>query len=178
MFAKRSRSQGCSCNEALQQNDEHLQRRFGRDEASCRGRVFHVGLWGEQGALALRLHAGQFVRLGRVHVRAHTWQGLLGAMGSQSRQSDTITILDERDALLHREVLLARLKTIDGQMAVLKAQTGQVDQETLGKYSVCYDRKGRRKKRVDKTSAHRDHIHFGMNWPGANKRTTFWRGRR
>ena len=48
-------------------------------------------------------------------------------------------------------------------------------QETLGKYSVCYDRRGRRKKRVDKTSAHRDHIHFGMNWPGANKRTSFWR---
>ena len=50
--------------------------------------------------------------------------------------------------------------------------------EGLGKYSVCYDRKGRRKKKVDKTSAHRDHIHFGMNWPGANKRTSFWRAAR
>lgn len=113
-----------SCNEALQQNDEHLQRRFGRDEASCRGRVFHVGLWGEQGALALRLHAGQFVRLGRVHVRAHTWQGLLGAMGSQSRQSDTITILDERDALL--APLLQRRRSWMTQRAAQKRSASPV----------------------------------------------------
>jgi membrane fusion protein (multidrug efflux system) len=32
-----------------------------------------------------------------------------------------------------REVLLSRLQTFEGQMAVLRAQTGQVDQETLGK---------------------------------------------
>ena len=47
--------------------------------------------------------------------------------------------------------------------------------EGLGKYSVCYDKRGRRKKRVDDTSAHRDHIHFGLNWPGAKKRTSFWK---
>jgi hypothetical protein len=40
-------------------------------------------------------------------------------------------------------------------------------------YSVCYDAKGRPKK-VDDTTAHRDHIHFGLNWAGAKKRTTFW----
>jgi len=113
-----------SCNEALQQNDEHLQRRFARDEASCRGRVFHVGLWGEQGALALRLHAGQFVRLSRVHVRAHTWQGLLGAMGSQNRPSDTITILDERDALL--APLLQRRSTWMAQRAASKRSASPV----------------------------------------------------
>jgi hypothetical protein len=47
--------------------------------------------------------------------------------------------------------------------------------ERLGKYSVCYDKRGRRKKKVDDTSAHRDHIHFGLNWPGAKKRTSFWK---
>jgi hypothetical protein len=40
-------------------------------------------------------------------------------------------------------------------------------------YSVCYDKKGRRKK-VDDTTAHRDHIHFGLNWSGARMRTSFW----
>ena len=40
-------------------------------------------------------------------------------------------------------------------------------------YSVCYDAKGDPKK-VDDTTAHRDHIHFGLNWAGAKKRTTFW----
>lgn len=113
-----------SHNDVLQQNEEHLQRRYGRDEASCRGRVFHVGLWGEQGALALRLRAGQFVRLGRVHVRAHAWQGLLGAMGSQSRPSDTITILEEHDELL--APLLQRRRAWIHQRAVPKRSASPV----------------------------------------------------
>ncbi len=45
--------------------------------------------------------------------------------------------------------------------------------DSLRPYSPCYDNKGRRKK-IDDTTAHRDHIHFGLNWPGAKKRTTFW----
>jgi hypothetical protein len=45
--------------------------------------------------------------------------------------------------------------------------------EGMGQYSVCYDRKGRRKK-VGKTLAHRDHIHFGMSNAGARKATSFW----
>jgi hypothetical protein len=40
-------------------------------------------------------------------------------------------------------------------------------------YSVCYDKNGKPKK-VDDTSAHRDHIHLGMNWPGAKLRSSFW----
>jgi hypothetical protein len=44
---------------------------------------------------------------------------------------------------------------------------------TMQKYSRCHDRKGRRIK-VDDTNAHRDHIHFGLSWPGARMRTTFW----
>jgi hypothetical protein len=40
-------------------------------------------------------------------------------------------------------------------------------------YSVCFDSKGRPKK-VDDTSAHRNHIHIGMNWAGARMKTTFW----
>jgi hypothetical protein len=45
--------------------------------------------------------------------------------------------------------------------------------ESLRPYSPCYDSKGRRKK-IDDTTAHRDHIHFGVNWRGAKLRTTFW----
>jgi hypothetical protein len=40
-------------------------------------------------------------------------------------------------------------------------------------YSACYDKDGERKP-IDDTTAHKDHIHFGLNWPGAKKRTTFW----
>lgn len=41
-------------------------------------------------------------------------------------------------------------------------------------YSVCFDKHGRPKK-VDDTTAHRNHIHFGLNWAGARMRSSFWR---
>lgn len=31
------------------------------------------------------------------------------------------------------------------------------------------------KRKVDRTMAHRDHVHIGLNWPGALMKTTFWR---
>ncbi|HKP91186.1 MAG TPA: hypothetical protein VJT75_14570 [Thermoleophilaceae bacterium] len=31
---------------------------------------------------------------------------------------------------------------------------------------------------VDDSTAHRNHIHIGLNWRGARMKTTFWRGRR
>ena len=36
-----------------------------------------------------------------------------------------------------------------------------------------YDSKGNRK-RIDDTTAHRDHIHIGMTKAGAKGRTSFW----
>jgi hypothetical protein len=42
-------------------------------------------------------------------------------------------------------------------------------------YSVCYDANGHRKRHVDPTLGHRNHIHFGLNWAGARMRTSFWR---
>jgi hypothetical protein len=46
--------------------------------------------------------------------------------------------------------------------------------EGMVKYGYCYDKKGRRKK-VDDTNAHRNHIHFGLSRAGAAMRTSFWR---
>ena len=45
----------------------------------------------------------------------------------------------------------------------------------LRPYSVCFDKNGKRKKGVDDTTAHRNHIHIGVNWAGARMQTTFWR---
>jgi hypothetical protein len=42
-------------------------------------------------------------------------------------------------------------------------------------YAVCLDRRGRVKKNVNVTLAHRDHVHIGLNLAGARKRTSFWR---
>ncbi len=45
------------------------------------------------------------------------------------------------------------------------------------RYSPCFTRAGRPVKRMNKTVAHRDHIHFGLTKAGAAGRTTFWRVR-
>jgi hypothetical protein len=48
---------------------------------------------------------------------------------------------------------------------------------TFSPYRVCYDKRGRLKKRLDPTVAHRDHVHFGLTRAGAAGRTSFWTGR-
>lgn len=42
-------------------------------------------------------------------------------------------------------------------------------------YSVCFTDKGKRRKGVSPTLAHRDHVHLGLSRAGAAKRTSFWR---
>ncbi|HEY3021835.1 MAG TPA: hypothetical protein VGJ32_16670 [Solirubrobacteraceae bacterium] len=45
----------------------------------------------------------------------------------------------------------------------------------FGPYAPCYGKRGRLRKRVDPTIAHRNHIHFGISRRGAAARTSFWR---
>jgi hypothetical protein len=45
----------------------------------------------------------------------------------------------------------------------------------IDRYSACYNRHGTRRKHVDPTTAHIDHIHLGLSWTGARKQTSFWR---
>src|SRR5688572_2314654 len=54
--------------------------------------------------------------------------------GDEVKAGQVIARVDDRDSRLHREVLTARLKAIESQMGVTHAQSGQVAQETLGKY--------------------------------------------
>ncbi|HEX8103697.1 MAG TPA: hypothetical protein VF533_13860 [Solirubrobacteraceae bacterium] len=45
-------------------------------------------------------------------------------------------------------------------------------------YAVCVDKKGRRRKRVDPTAGHLDHLHIGLSKAGAAARTSFWTAKR
>jgi hypothetical protein len=47
--------------------------------------------------------------------------------------------------------------------------------DRMGPYSVCYDKKGKKKKHVDETLGHMNHVHIGLNLRGARKQTSFWR---
>lgn len=54
--------------------------------------------------------------------------------GDEVKKGQLLVRVDERDSVLQREVLVSKLQAIEGQMAVMRAQTGQVDQETMGRY--------------------------------------------
>lgn len=54
--------------------------------------------------------------------------------GDDVRKGDLLVQIDDRDPKLRREALVAKLKAIENQMAVVRAQAGQIDQETLGRY--------------------------------------------
>ena len=47
----------------------------------------------------------------------------------------------------------------------------------LGRYSRCYKENGKRDPDVDRTTAHKDHVHIELNWPGAREKTSFWRSK-
>jgi hypothetical protein len=46
--------------------------------------------------------------------------------------------------------------------------------ESFRPYGACFKRDGMPRRRVDRTTAHRDHIHIGMSRDGAMARTSFW----
>jgi hypothetical protein len=43
-------------------------------------------------------------------------------------------------------------------------------------YRPCYGRRGKLRKNMNITAAHRDHVHIGMTKAGAAGKTSFWRG--
>ncbi len=53
--------------------------------------------------------------------------------GDDVKKGQLLARVDDRDSLLQLEVLRAKLEGVESQMAVVRAQTGQIDQETLGK---------------------------------------------
>jgi hypothetical protein len=44
----------------------------------------------------------------------------------------------------------------------------------MGHYSYCYGKNDKRKKNLDPTQAHMNHVHIELNLSGAAKKTTFW----
>ena len=44
----------------------------------------------------------------------------------------------------------------------------------LGRYSTCYKHNGKRDPDVDRTTAHKDHVHIELNWAGARKKRRAW----
>ena len=71
------------------------------------------------------------------------------------------------------EAALARRMGVQGLIFNCHSWFGYGDR--LGRYSYCFGRNGKRRNHLDRTAAHMDHVHIELNWPGARKRTSFWR---
>jgi len=54
--------------------------------------------------------------------------------GDEVKKGQLLVRVDERDSALQRDVLTAKLQGLESQMAVMRAQGGQVDEETLGRF--------------------------------------------
>jgi len=70
------------------------------------------------------------------------------------------------------EAALARRMGVQGLIFDCKSWWSGMD--GLGDYSYCFKRSGDLRNGLDRTAAHRDHVHIELNWPGARKRTSFW----
>jgi hypothetical protein len=68
---------------------------------------------------------------------------------------------------------LARRMGVQG--LIFNCKSWWSGQEGLGKYSYCYRPSGKKRDDLNPTQAHVDHVHVELNWPGARKRTSFWR---
>lgn len=68
---------------------------------------------------------------------------------------------------------LARRMGIQG--LIFDCRAWWAGMERMGEYSYCYKRNGEIRHNLDRTQAHRDHIHIELNWGGAKKQTSFWR---
>lgn len=85
------------------------------------------------------------------------------------RLIDTLLMTDRRG----QQAALARRMGVQGIIFDCRSWFGSGGR--LGKYSYCYRDNGKRKKGLDPTAAHRDHVHIEINKPGARLRTSFWR---
>jgi hypothetical protein len=68
---------------------------------------------------------------------------------------------------------LARRMGIQGLIFDCQSWFGGWDGK-LGNYSYCFGKNAKRKKNLDPTQAHMNHVHIELNKLGAMEKTTFW----
>jgi hypothetical protein len=61
------------------------------------------------------------------------------------------------------------------QALIFNCRSWWAGSSRLDGYDYCYRRDGKLRRHLDRTAAHRDHVHIELDWAGARKRTSFWR---
>jgi hypothetical protein len=103
--------------------------------------------------------------------RALDWHLSVHDGGDRREAKRLIFLLLAPDKLGNAHALARRMGI---QEIIWDCQSWWSGSQGMGRYSICYRGKNGRYKNPGATLAHRDHIHFGLSWPGARKRTTFW----
>ena len=148
------------CNKLPRKGTVAFQRWLGRHAGGESWGILRCEMWGKNSA---SLHA---------EGRALDWR--LNARNRRERREAerVINLLLAPDRAGNAHALARRMGI---QEVIFNCKSWYSGASSMRPYSACYDRKGRRKRGVSDTIAHRDHIHFGLNKPGARMKTTFWR---
>ncbi len=117
-----------------------------------------------------RLKRGRF----SVHSEGRAVDWRLDAGVAKERRS-AMRLIRTLIAADRNENLNALARRMGVQGLIFDCKAWWAGMERLGKYSYCYRRNGELRDGLDRTQAHRDHVHIELNWPGARKRTSFWR---
>jgi hypothetical protein len=104
--------------------------------------------------------------------RALDWHLDAGVPRQRRAADNLIELLLATDRRGNRTALARRMGV---QGLIFDCRSWWAGMDGLGRYDYCYRRDGRRKRRLNQTLAHRDHLHIELNWAGARLRTSFWR---
>jgi hypothetical protein len=104
--------------------------------------------------------------------RALDWHLDVGVPADRREARRLITLMLAPDRLGQEHALARRMGL---QEIIWDCRSWWAGTGGMRTYSVCLNGKGDLRGRIDPTLAHRDHVHFGLSFAGAAKRTSFWR---
>jgi hypothetical protein len=132
-------------------------------EANARGEFwgsYRCEKWGKRSA---SLHAEN---------RAIDWHLDAAERGDREEAERLIRLLLAPDAVGNPQALARRMGV---EEIIWDCGYWGAGMSEFSKSRVCYSKRGKLRRRFDKTAAHRDHLHIGMTRDGAMGRTSFWR---
>ena len=103
--------------------------------------------------------------------RALDWHLDAGVRSQRRAAENLIRLLLARDREGNPTALARRMGV---QGLIFNCRSWWAGATSMGRYDYCFTGSGRRKRHLDRTAAHMDHVHIELNWPGARRRTSFW----
>jgi hypothetical protein len=104
--------------------------------------------------------------------RAIDWHLDVAAAADRRAAAGLIELLLASDSAGNAQALARRMGV---EELIWDCQYWGAGMQEFVPYRVCYGKRGKLRKHLNPTVAHRDHIHIGMTKAGAAAKTSFWR---